>query len=421
MEDVKGVHTQGFSPFGGVHALISLPCNIEMKDLVLLRGLSTYGGGHLLVGLPSSAEGKDVKGVLTQVPCTFGGAVDLLGNIKVKDLVLTCTPCTCSGACTSVGLPDDDKMKNVEGVLKLGKVVRFKMEDFKGGVLSQTLCTCGSVCTSVGLPGDISSSSSRVEGSEIVQTQTVHACDDVRTSRDLMDEVEHFETQSVRACDDVCTSRDAMDEVEHFETQTVRACDGVHASRDVMDNSNKSEGFIAVVPEAISSLVSLESLVGKVNTILGEAMNPVVLHLCKQPSAKVEFERKTYEAVDDPSDRSECPEAFIPSNIFHHMKKKRHLSKYAKLLDYPEKTEFRRDIDKILRHNRNCKKTAPVTMKQVNSLLDSAITFLEGNEAGLQRNNESELASKMGGKKIDTLKKMKSGIELLLVSNPQLQ
>ena len=37
--------------------------------------------------------------------------------------------------------------------------------------------------------------------------------------------------------------------------------------------------------------------------------------------------------------------------------------KYAKLLDYHQKTEFHRDMDKMLHHNRNCKKTEPVTLE----------------------------------------------------------
>ena len=261
------------------------------------------------------------------------------------------------------------------------------MENFEG-VLTQVPCTCSGIHTSVGQIVDIKIT--RAEGSQVLLTQAAKICND-RTSRDVMDE-------------------DNCSKVEDSVTQNVYTRDDV---RDEIEEGNKVE---CSTIEAVSSLVDPKNLVGKVNAILADALNPVVSHLCNERYAKVEFERKTYEVVDDPSDRSECPEAFIPSNIFRHMKKQHHLSKYAKLLDYPEKTEFRRDIDKMLRHNRNCKKTASVTLERVHTLLDSAITFLEGNEAGLLRKNESELARKMG-KNINKLKMMKSGVEQLLLAS----
>lgn len=100
----------------------------------------------------------------------------------------------------------------------------------------------------------------------------------------------------------------------HFDTRTVYTPDNVCTSRDVIDEVECSE---SVVPEAIYSLVDPKALVGKVNTILVDALNPVVLHLYNHPSAKVEFDRKTYE---DPSDSSECPEIFILSKLFLRMK-----------------------------------------------------------------------------------------------------
>ena len=272
------------------------------------------------------------------------------------------------GVTTSVGLPGNVEVENFEGVF------------------TQVPCTCSGIHTSVGQIVDISTT--RVEGSQVLSTQAAKICND-RTSRDVMDEGN---------CSKV------------GDYQIVYTRDDV---RDVIEEGNKVE---CSKIEAVSSLVDPKNLVGKVDAILADALNPVVSHLCNEHYAKVEFERKTYEVVDDPSDRSECPEAFIPSNIFRHMKKKHHLGKYAKLLDYPEKTEFRRDIDKMLRHNRNCKKTAPVTLERVHTLLDSAITFLEGNEAGLLRKNESELARKMG-ENIDKLKKMKSGVVHLLLAS----
>lgn len=152
----------------------------------------------------------------------------------------------------------------------------------------------------------------------------------------------------------------------------------------------------------------------KISTTIAETLNPLVTHLCRQPFAKVEFGRMKYEPVDDPSDRSECPEAFMPRNLFRHMKKKHHLSKYADFFGYKEENQFRRDVETLLQHIRNSKKTASVPSKwvQLHDSLFDTINFLTGIEAGLLRNNETGLAGDLGVK-IGELENMRSEIELL--------
>ena len=150
----------------------------------------------------------------------------------------------------------------------------------------------------------------------------------------------------------------------------------------------------------------------KISTTLAETLNPLVSHLCRHRF--VEFGRMKYEPVDDPSDRMECPEAFISRNLLHHMEQHHHLGKYADFLGYHKERELRRDIKKLLRHDQNCEKTTaePSEWEKLHTSLNDTINFLTAIEAGLQQNNETRLAGDVG-EKIDELKKMKSKIDVL--------
>ena len=120
------------------------------------------------------------------------------------------------------------------------------------------------------------------------------------------------------------------------------------------------------------------------------------------------------EPVDDASNRSECPEI---SNILHHIKKKHHLGKYADIFGYWKERELCRDIDKLLRHIHNFKKTTSVSSqwKQICVFLADATGFLIEIEMGLLLNNEYKLAGDMD-EKIDEMNKMKTEFGLFCVS-----
>ena len=219
------------------------------------------------------------------------------------------------------------------------------------------------------------------------------------------------------------------DEVEDSETMVSQASYThidvpalVDPMAKVKINRNKVEGSKAIVPGVTPTLQEFRSTFisavdpsyfkEKVSTTIADTLNPLVSHLCRW-SSKVEFGRMRYEPVDDPSDRSECPEAFIPSNLFHHMKQQQHLGKYADFFDYRKEGELRRDIEKLLRLQ-NCERTGSIRSQweQILTSLDGIITFLTRIEAGLLRNNETRLAGDLGGK-IDELEKMKSKIQIL--------
>ena len=222
------------------------------------------------------------------------------------------------------------------------------------------------------------------------------------------------------------------DEVEGSETVISQASythSDVPASVDPMAKvkikGNKVGDSKAMVPQGVTptlqefsstfiSAVDPSYFKEKISATIAETLNPLVTHLCRQPFAKVEFGRMKYEPVDDPSDRSECPEAFIPRNLFRHMKKKHHLRKYADFFGYKEENQFRRDVETLLQHIRNSKKTASAPSKwvQLHDSLYDTINFLTGIEAGLLRNNETGLAGDLGIK-IDELENMRSEIELL--------
>ena len=219
---------------------------------------------------------------------------------------------------------------------------------------------------------------------------------------------------------------DAAGGSETIVSQASHTSDDAPASVDSMAkiNSNKVGDSKAIVPGVTPSIEDFRStffslldprcLMDRITTTLGETLNPLVAHLCSQAFSKVQFGQMRYEPVDDPSDRLECPEAFIPSNILHHMKKKHHLGRYADFFGYNKERELRRDIETLLRHIHNCKKTAlvPSQWEKLCILLDNAINFLTGIEAGLQRNMETRLCDEMSAK-IDELTKMKAEIELL--------
>ena len=217
------------------------------------------------------------------------------------------------------------------------------------------------------------------------------------------------------------------DRAEASETKVLRAtcaCNDVPASVDLMAkvNDNKVEDSKPIIPGVTRSLEEFRStflrcLMDKISTTLGETLNPLVAHLCSQPFSEVQFVWMSYESVDDSS--LECPEAFILSNILHHIKKKHNLSKYANIFGYHKERELCRYIEKLLRHVHNCQKTASVSSQweQLCIFLDDAIHFLTEIEAGLLKNNETRLTGGMSAK-IEELMKMKAEIELVCVYTP---
>ena len=212
------------------------------------------------------------------------------------------------------------------------------------------------------------------------------------------------------------------DRAEASETRVLQAtcaCNDVPASVDLMAevNDNKVEDSKPITPGVTCSLEDFRStflrcLMDKITTTLAETLNPLVSHLCSQPFSKVQFVRMSYESVDNPSNCLRCPEAFILSNILHHIKKKHNLSKYTDIFGYHKERELRRDIEKLLRHIHNCQKTASVSSQweQLCIFLDDAIHFLTEIETGLLL-GEIRLTDGMSVK-IGELTKMKDEINL---------
>ena len=217
-----------------------------------------------------------------------------------------------------------------------------------------------------------------------------------------------------------------LDEVERCEPMVSQASythNDTPASVDPMAkvNSNKAEDSRAIIPRvtpfledftsAFISAVDPSYFKDKISSTLADALNPLVSHLCRQSWSRVEFGRMKYEPVDDPS---KCPEAFIPKNLFRHMKKEHHISKYADFFGYKEDTQFRCDVETLLQHIHDHKKKGSVPSRwlQLHNMLDNTINFLTGIEASLQQKNESRLACDLSIK-IDELEKTRSEIELL--------